>query len=71
LSDVQASESFVLLVGMKERIQPKWFAGLHTKATEVLAAASVVKLMITKQKMLMFIEKSQKQKMNMKQKKNK
>jgi len=44
LSDVQASESFVLLVGMKERIQPKWFAGMLNDATEELAAAGVVNL---------------------------
>jgi len=52
---------------MKERIQPKWFAGLHTKATEVLAPASVVNLMITQ---LMLKKMSQKQKMKMKQEKN-
>ena len=43
---VQASESFDLLVEIEEGIQPKWFAGLHTKATEVLTPVSVVNALI-------------------------
>ena len=42
--NAQASESFDLLVETEERIQPKWFAGSHTKATEVLTPVSVVNL---------------------------
>jgi len=44
LPEIHGSESFNLRVEMKERIQPKWFAGLHTKVTEVLTPVSVVNL---------------------------
>ena len=47
--NAQASESFNLRVEMKERIQPKWFAGLHTKATEVLTPVSVINPLIDHQ----------------------
>jgi hypothetical protein len=66
----QASESFDLPVEMKERIQPKWPAGLRTKTTRCSLRRAWSIQLITQLLMLMFNEMSQKQKMNMKQEKN-